>query len=352
MRKKLILATLAAICVATPALAEDCKQIRLINSVDLTPYDSSGIMLVPVTLNGTPKQMWLRTAGGLTALDAATVTALNLPTEQAAVRLVYSNGKATDRYATVGTLQVGRLAGKDVRMMVSASSYDGLAANVAGSMGGDMLQRYDIELDFAARKLNYFSPDHCPDKVIYWPAQTIAIVPFTHNRPVRQPLGSGELEDSEDTNIRVPVTLDGKQVLATIDTGTPTSAMSTTIARISFGVTADSTGSTSYDKADMKDPRRPFMHIFDSLILDGVTITHPHFSVFQDNTGAKDPDNGLVTGSHIKQVDDGISPEIIIGMDVLKHLHLYIAYHDRKLYITPASAPAPVTAQTPSPTRP
>jgi hypothetical protein len=31
-------------------------------------------------------------------------------------------------------------------------------------------------------------------------------------------------------------------------------------------------------------------------------------------------------------------PVNLVGMDVLRQLHLYIAYHERHLYLSPASA--------------
>ena len=31
---------------------------------------------------------------------------------------------------------------------------------------------------------------------------------------------------------------------------------------------------------------------------------------------------------------------MLIGMNVLRHLHIYIAYKEQKIYITPAGAPA------------
>jgi hypothetical protein len=32
---------------------------------------------------------------------------------------------------------------------------------------------------------------------------------------------------------------------------------------------------------------------------------------------------------------------MLIGMNVLRHLHIYVAYKEQKIYITPAGAPAP-----------
>ncbi len=36
-----------------------------------------------------------------------------------------------------------------------------------GVLGADMMPRYDIDLDFAHRKLNYFSPEQCKGAGIY-----------------------------------------------------------------------------------------------------------------------------------------------------------------------------------------
>ena len=35
----------------------------------------------------------------------------------------------------------------------------------------------------------------------------------------------------------------------------------------------------------------------------------------------------------ITHVDDGIGPAVSVGMDVLRHLRVYIAYDEGKLYI-------------------
>jgi hypothetical protein len=35
---------------------------------------------------------------------------------------------------------------------------------------------------------------------------------------------------------------------------------------------------------------------------------------------------------------------MLIGMDILQHLHLYIAYREQKLYVTPASTLSTATS--------
>ena len=46
-----------------------------------------------------------------------------------------------------------------------------------------------------------------------------------------------------------------------------------------------------------------------------------------------------VIGSRAEHKDDQVnrlSPDMIIGMDILRHLHIYIATDEQKLYITEA----------------
>ena len=60
---------------------------------------------------------------------------------------------------------------------------------------------------------------------------------------------------------------------------------------------------------------------------------------------AKNADHGLQTGSNIKRVSDDLTlPEVIVGMDVLRHLHIYLANAEHKLYITEATPPVPAQA--------
>lgn len=82
-----------------------------------------------------------------------------------------------------------------------------------------------------------------------------------------------------------------------------------------------------------------FNYTFHSLSLEGINIANPHLTIIPEQMGTKDYDNTVVTGSMITKANDGMQPEFIIGMDVLSKLHLYIAYGEKKLYITPPDQP-------------
>jgi hypothetical protein len=91
--------------------------------------------------------------------------------------------------------------------------------------------------------------------------------------------------------------------------------------------------------AEDKDKR--FEHVFQKLSFEGLEVGNPHIAIIPDKVGRKDPNNGYVTGSRVQRVDDLdlTAPTMLIGMNILSKLHLYIAFSESKIYITPASPP-------------
>ena len=70
-------------------------------------------------------------------------------------------------------------------------------------------------------------------------------------------------------------------------------------------------------------------------------MANPRVQILPDKVGTKDPNNGFITGSRTKKVDDldSSEPTMLIGMNILSKLRLYIAFKEDKVYITPASRP-------------
>ena len=321
---------------SVPALAQDCK-LQMVNSISMMPAGPGGRMLVPVTINGTPKQFLLDTGSSLSELTESTAKALGLHVlDGARIKLLDTAGNATRRYTHVNDFQIGTMHG-DFDMMISSTEGNAPNGPIDGMLAGDLMSRYDVEFDFAGRKLNYFIPNNCNGHVIYWPSSVVAVVSIKLGQPMRNiPFGGG-LGNPDDPHIRVPITLEGKTFDAVLNTGAPNSTMSAETAKRVFGLTADSPGSVPLGTAG---GAKVFGHVFDSLTFEGVTVNQPHVVIRPDLIGSKDPDNGVRTDSRALRVDDGIGPEVTLGMDVLKHLHLYVAYKEKKLYLTPADAPA------------
>jgi gag-polyprotein putative aspartyl protease len=342
MLTKFIWAAMAALCVATPAIADDCKPQFRVDTLDMVPIGNAGQMLVPVTINGVSQKMLFNTGAGLTTLSAKAAGALGLRQIESNVRMLSDSGNAKYMQVHIEKFQLGEAPPASIDLMVSVDDgdapYDGMYTN-------DLMYDYDAEIDFANHKLNYFSTDHCEGRVIYWPASAVAVIPITLNTGARgnpQRLG---LIGNFDTHIRVPVTLDGKPVTAVINTASPVSNMSTDMAKYVFGVTADSPGSTVVGNNTGDPEARVFTHVFASLSFDGLAVTNLRMLVHPNLMGTRDPENTLQTGSRVTRVDDDFKiGDLTIGLDVLKHLHLYVATGERRLYITPASAPSPAPA--------
>ena len=323
---------------AAPALAVDCRALKLLNSTDLEPLGSSGLMLVPVTIDGVPKKMLLDIAGGVTGLYPTAIDALKLhPVDTGgSFRLLSSDGGASARYVELQSLQLDRMAAKNVDVMV-APGFVEADAPFDGVISGDLINHYDVELDFAGNKMNYFSPDHCEGRVVYWPSGAIAMVPFHIAAPARASANVRGMSVNADTRIRVPVTLDGKNFNAVISTGTNSTTMSADVAKRVFSLTPASKGATPLDKDDPDN--KAFSYVFDRLSFGGVVVRHLPVSVIPDLTGQNDRNNSPSTGSRIGHADDGLGEQLTVGLDVLENLHLYIAYGERRLYITPAGPP-------------
>jgi hypothetical protein len=325
------------------ALADDCGPLKQIASVDMT-VSSGGNFLVPVSLNGAPQQMLLATASGITSLRQDAVDALGLHAIDAShIKLLSSNGATSQSYAQVD-FGLGAIHAPKLQAIVMPASGP---APFAGSLAGDFLSLYDVEMDFAGRKLNFFSKDHCPGHVIYWKTDALAVLPITLQLPTGDDSRTGFRTFAyRGSHINVPVSINGKDFKAALNTASQTSAMSTDTAKFIFGVTADSPGAVPLDSPDGNPEHRPFRYTFQTLTFDIVTVTNAKFIVYPNLTGSKDPNNAGRADTRLRRIDDNIGGGLSVGLDVLRKLHLYVAYGENKLYITPASAPqtAPAAA--------
>ncbi|HEY6578350.1 MAG TPA: aspartyl protease family protein, partial [Rhizomicrobium sp.] len=185
--------------------------------------------------------------------------------------------------------------------------------------------QFDVDIDFAAKKLNLFSQDHCAGKVVYWAADAVTVVPM-------HVVNSG--------HIMVPVTLDGHGFDAMLDTGSSHTHLSQESARNIFGLAPDSAGMAKVGDFGPGGKTAVYRHSFGALALQGITIGNPGVYIFEDllRTGMAQTPH---LGSRLTDVDvsDGVT-DMILGMSELQNLHVYIAYKEQKLYISSASSPS------------
>jgi len=342
MRTSSILASLA-IAVLLPnnvARAEDCGPLKQINAVDLVA--GPGRALVPVSINGIPKLFLLDTGGDVTQINGDVANELKLTRQDSNMKLLDMYGHASNKVVRIDKFTLGRLQGENVYMAIQPNPDFGKGTRYVGIFGPDMMGRYDVDIDFGTYKMNYFSPDHCPGHVVYWPHAALGVAPM----PFR------------NRHIRLPVKIDGKELTAEIDTGATNTTMMAGAAKRLFDIVPETPGNVPLNARGMA---AAFGRVFSTLDFEGVAVANPHIVIVPDLVGSKDPNNGYQTGSRAKKVDDEVDrADILIGMNILSKLHLYIAFDERKLYISEAStapkpsepanpASAPVSAGSPAP---
>ena len=272
--------------------------LKVLADLDLrtTP---DGRIAIPVKFEGRDLFFLVDTGGVYSTIDPKLASALQLRPYKAATYLFNNSGVIYDTMVDAKNFAIGRLNGHDFHFYVEPSN----SRDFEGLLAPQILGAYDVELDFANGKFRLFSQDHCPGKVIYWTkAEPWAIVPMSFAKG--------------DGHIHVPVTIDGKTMNAVIDTGAGYSLMSLSAARRFLGFDENAAGAVSRGSGARKTYRYPFQ----SLTLEGITVKNPEIVIEPDN-------DSQVAGR-----------DMILGIDVLRQMHVYIAYKEEKIYLTAATA--------------
>lgn len=328
-------ATLLGLCfplLAGSALAQDCKPLTIVSSVDLQTDKDRDAIFAPVTIEGKNELLQVDTGAQLSELTRDVVADLKLDRESVYIAEIDVSGQYADEAARVQSFTIGNLHASKVDFMVPKfNPYGEGNKDVAGLLGADILKNYDLEIDFGAMKMSLLSPDHCPGKVIYWPATAVAAVP---------------IEVTKDGDITFPVTLDGHQVLATLDTGAYSTTVNLSYAEEKMGLTPTSPGVTTNGALAHTHGSVTYHTRFKTLTFGddatgSLTMANPESDLIANFMGNSDVAGEQRTGSKLPSRHESVVlPDMLLGMNVLRHLHIYIAYGEQKLYITPASAPA------------
>lgn len=324
-------AFLAAICM--PSQAAECAAPRLENSVPLEPLGDQGLMAVPVILDGVERKFLFDTGSVANFVSSRVVEEMKIP--QFSNRpLLDLRGNLSNSAVRIKDVTVGTLKGSyGIFQVASDLPFDGILSARTNARDNLNLANDDIDIDFGAMKLNFYSTDHCDGGgVANWPRQTFAVVPVTRLRG----------------HIELPVTLDGHPLNAAIDTGAPWSVINLTRARDKLDFSPDTPQPAGTPKGD--PARQIYFRKYKALSFEGVTIANPLIVVRPVRFGGKDDPNILASrAQHASDMANRLAPDIIIGMEILRHLHIYYAVKEEKLYIAPtASASTSKTDAPPS----
>jgi hypothetical protein len=126
----------------------------------------------------------------------------------------------------------------------------------------------------------------------------------------------------DNRHITIPVMLDGKPLTAVADTGAARSFMSFQVAKEIFGLDEKNPALKSLGVFGINNvaAEQLFHYPFQSLTFEGIEIRNPDIAITKGSDADKD------------------DPQLVIGIGVLRQLHMYIAYKEQVLYLTPAEA--------------
>jgi predicted aspartyl protease len=291
MNFRFALAAAALFAASGNAWADSCPSLVIEASLQMAT-DEKGLVVVPATLAGEIKPMILDTGGSISEVTQRTVSELGLKPFMNQFGAYNAAGNPSESAVGISPFALGNARATSYTFRVANMTALSTRQEQAGSIGVDVLQAYDIDLDFGGHKLNLISPNHCYGRVIYWKADAVAMVPLT-------PLPDGR--------VLVNVSVDGHPLKALLDTGSPQSTMSAEAAR-SLGVDQAYAGGA---------------HSFNALALEGIAVSKPSIAIVRD-----------LTDSSGRSIDSSTGASMTLGVDVLKHLHAYIAYKEQKLYLT------------------
>jgi hypothetical protein len=298
---------------ATAAQAQDCAPAKLLASVPMHNAEpESNIRTVPVSLNGVTRHMVLDTGGAVTQLSRGTIEELKLPLHDSGAAVYDINGRVSRRFAVVGDFSFGHLHRSDAALMV----WPDAARPYAGELAQDMLQPYDVDVDFGAGVLKMYAKEHCPGPQGWTPT-------------VRTPM------HNKGWHLHIPVTLDGHSYDAIFDTGSRHTIMRLPAARRDFGLDTDSAGMTLFHAVNGDAFLNGYLHHFAKLSFGGMTVDNPEIMVLPDIMNRNADTSPMARNRAYHHNADLILPELSLGMDVLKHLHLFMAFGEQALYLAP-----------------
>ena len=298
MRRACLIAIVAAGAVLSVGAARAADEKCSLGRYAALPItiDQSGGVVVPMKVDGQVQNLLVDTGGVFSMLTESTAARLKLHPEMIVMAwMTMFGGRKLDHYVVAHSMEIAGVQVRKREFMLIPD--DILPPSIDGILGPDVMGVFDVEFDFAAGKLNLFSQNHCEGKVVYWTQDGYAQIPFKLD---------------EDRHMKINVMLDGQKVSAILDTGSSRSAMSLETAKDLFKI----------DETALKANGGHYP--FKTLTLQDVAVTNPDLSLVPD-------DQSRVMGGFGQ-------PKLILGMGVLRQLHLYIAYREHEIYVTPASA--------------
>ena len=215
---------LISVCTGS-ARAETCALSEIASVALVESSDHS--WLAPVQINGVTAYMQIVLSAPRTLLfepGADGIKFERIPLELHGGTWIY-NGNELSAAGRISMLSLGVANARNVDLPIAKLPEED-DQRAAGRLGLDFLGQFDVELDLKNRKLNLFSPQHCPGKAVYW-SRDYSQLPITIDQAGR---------------VLLSMALDGKPVTAMVNMLSNRTYMQFNVAKHIFGFTRATDG--------------------------------------------------------------------------------------------------------------
>jgi len=305
---------------ANPAQAANtatCAAPTLLNSLPMEPTPGGDTMTVATSFDGKPHRLLIGISDTPTQLWSTPAQKLHLPIRMGR-RTMDGAGRISEEVSRLQDFTLGSMRTGNFDIQIGQDP-DFANAGSDGILGTDMMMLYDIDLDFAHRLMNYFTPEQCSRAGLYWsPGTTTAVAMKTYANVVY-----------------VPVTLDGHTLVAVLDTSASRTFLNPRTASQLFGLEAGGLQPGTVTEGGSRI--KAGLHRFSGLTLGGMSFSNPELAVPFDVLFQSYNDSHISRTARNTFHLSEILPDIVIGMDVLKQTHLYLSFQSGQVYVSPAS---------------
>ena len=233
-------------------------------------------------------------------------------------------GRRADKAAGVDTLQIGPLPFKGWKFGVLPPDPGSAMPQyqdrpVVGLLGLDVVGSTDFELNIAARKMTFFSQEHCAGRVVYW-TKTYTPVPFQID-----PVGG----------LHFPVEIAGENLDTTVSPISTTTLADANVTRLTLGFDEKSAGTVS-EPSGPGGAAVPTRSV--TLSMAGYKLENSKLQIFpgpQFCGHAKQRYNHVVTNGY--ENCPGSFP-VQLGLNALSTLRIFFAIKERTMYVSAADA--------------
>jgi len=301
--------TIVAFALAGPfALGASSCKLAKIAEWRVNPEASR--LIVEGAVNGQKVGILLDTGAYRSFVLRAAADRLGLTRQEArGYRAVGVGGETYVEQTIIEEFKIGQAVRRNWRVMVLGEQDLGRAYSVL--IGAEFFEQVDVEFDLANGAVRLFQAQDCADTPLAYWGGAVDVVKLE--------------SDNTGAKILVPVKLNGKPLIAELDTGSSTIVSQLVAAQL--GVTPESPGTLAAGTAIGLGAQRQEQWIgnFDSFVIGGEIIRNPQlrFTNLQVTVPAE-TGTRLVTREEIR--------EMLLGIDFLRAHRVYVARSQGKVY--------------------